>query len=41
MSSDGTVLPFNPALGSLGLGHRAAALDGLEQADAANSQTMP
>ena len=41
MSSDGTVLPFNLALVRLGLGDHAGALDGLEQAYAANSQMMP
>jgi serine/threonine-protein kinase len=41
MSSDGSVLPFNLALVKLGLGDRAGALDGLEQAYAANSQLMP
>ena len=41
MSADGTVLPFNLALVSLGLGDHAGALDGLEQAYAANSQMMP
>jgi eukaryotic-like serine/threonine-protein kinase len=40
MSSDGTVLPFNLALVKLGLGDHAGALDGLEQAYAANSQMM-
>jgi Flp pilus assembly protein TadD len=41
MSSDGTVLPFNLALVKLGLGDHAGALDGLEQAYAANSQMIP
>ena len=41
MSPDGTVLPFNLALVKLGLGDHAGALDGLEQAYAANSQMMP
>jgi TolB-like protein len=41
MSSDGSVLPFNLALVKLGLGDHAGALDGLEQAYAANSQMMP
>jgi len=41
VSSDGTVLPFNLALVNLGLGDHAGALDGLEQAYAANSQMMP
>jgi TolB-like protein len=41
MSSDGMVLPFNLALVKLGLGDHAGALDGLEQAYAANSQMMP
>jgi tetratricopeptide (TPR) repeat protein len=41
MSADGSVLPFNLALVKLGLGDRAAALDGLEQAYIANSQLMP
>ncbi len=41
MSADGSVLPFNLALVKLGLGDRAEALDGLEQAYAANSQLMP
>jgi serine/threonine-protein kinase len=41
MSADGSVLPFNLALVKLGLGERAGALDGLEQAYAANSQLMP
>jgi eukaryotic-like serine/threonine-protein kinase len=41
MSADGSVLPFNLALVKLGLGDRAGALDGLEQAYAANSQLMP
>jgi serine/threonine protein kinase/tetratricopeptide (TPR) repeat protein len=41
MSPDGSVLPFNLALVKLGLGDRAGALDGLEQAYAANSQLMP
>jgi len=40
MSSDGTVLPFNLALVKLGLGDHTGALDGLEQAYAANSQMM-
>ncbi len=41
VSSHGTVLPFNLALVHLGLGEHAGALDGLEQAYAANSQMMP
>jgi hypothetical protein len=41
MSPDGTVLPFNLALVKLSLGDHAGALDGLEQAYAANSQMMP
>jgi adenylate cyclase len=41
MSADGSVLPFNLALVKLGLGDRAGALDGFEQAYAANSQLKP
>jgi TolB-like protein/Flp pilus assembly protein TadD len=41
MSASGSVLPFNLALVKLGLGDRAGALDGLEQAYAANSQLLP
>ncbi len=41
MSADGSVLPFNLALVKLGLGDRAGALDGLEQAYGTNSQLMP
>ena len=41
MSADGSVLPFNLALVKLGLGDRAGALEGLEQAYVANSQLMP
>jgi serine/threonine-protein kinase len=41
MSADGSVLPFNLALVKLGLGDRAGALDGLEQAYATNSELMP
>jgi serine/threonine-protein kinase len=41
MSADRSVLPFNLALVKLGLGDRAGALDGLEQAYGTNSQLMP
>ena len=34
-------MPFNLALVKLGLGDRAGALDGLEQAYGTNSQLMP
>ena len=40
-SADGSVLPFNLALVKLGLGDRAGALEGLEQAYGTNSQLMP